>query len=196
MERKAKFWVGILWVDSMRDDWKKSLELALQIPYVYILHDKDIAYDGSPKSPHLHLMVAYPNTTTEKCIKDMFNELSQVGSQCCNKVFPVRGVKYMYDYLIHDTELARKEKKYLYDSSERIEGLGWDTSAFNQQQITDKLAAVIELSNCVSEYNLTTYVELFKFVVANFDLSYFEILIGYSGHFDRLVKGQWQVSQR
>lgn len=189
---KARFWVGILWNESMLEDWENRLETVLQIPYCYIVHDKDITFHGDPKAKHTHIMVAYGNTTTEAAVKSMFNELSKPGFQCCNKVFRVRGVKYMYDYLIHNTTQAKKENKFQYLPSERKHGLGWDTDAFNQMQIVDKLRAVMELSQDIVSVGITTYSQLYQYVVKNYDLSYLEIMISYSGHFDRMVKGVWQ----
>lgn len=189
---KARFWVGILWNSSMVDDWQAKLEIVLQIPYCYIVHDKDLTFHGDPKDMHTHIMVAYGNTTTEASVKSMFNELSKPGMQCCNKVFRVRGVKYMYDYLIHDTQQAKKDGKHLYLPSERHHGLGWDTDAFNQMQIVDKLKAVMEISQDIVNVGITTYSQLYQYVVTNYDLSYLEIMISYSGHFDRMVKGVWQ----
>ena len=189
---KSKFWVGICWLKSMRDDWKDQIDLVLQMPYVYCVHDKDLNYHGDLKDPHVHIMIAYANTTTEKHITSIFNEFSTVGNQCCNKVFRVKGVQYVYDYLIHDTALAKKQKKHLYDTKERIEGLGWDTSTFNQMQQTDRLACVIEIANEIETCGLSTYIDLDRHILHNFDLSYYEILISYSSHFDRLLKGQWQ----
>lgn len=192
---KAKFWVGILWVKSMVPDWKERLDLVLQMPYCYCLHDKDLTYHGDLKDPHVHVMVAYANTTTEKHIISVFNELSAHGAQACNKVFRVKGVEYMYNYLIHDTESAKKQGKHLYLSSERIEGLGWDTSLFNQMQQTDRLACICEIANEIKVANIQTYVDLDEHVMKTFDLSYYEILISYSSHFYRLVQGQWQKNK-
>lgn len=192
---KSKYWVGILWVNSMIPDWRDRLDLVLQMPYVYCLHDKDLNYHGDLKAPHVHLMVAYANTTTERHIISIFNELSAAGQQCCNKVFRVKGVRYMYDYLIHDTASAKKQAKFQYDASERIEGLGWDTSLFDQLQQTDKLACICEISNLIKSANIQTYVDLDEHVLQSFDLSYYEILISYSSHFYRLVQGQWQKNQ-
>lgn len=192
---KARFWVGICWVDSMVDDWKEKLDLALQIPYCYCVHDQDINFHGDAKAPHVHIMVSYANTTTEKNVLSMFNELSKEGSQCCNKVFRVRGVRYMYSYLIHDTAQAKKQQKHLYSPSERVEGLGWDTGAFDQMQQTDRLSCVIEIAEEIRTNNLQTYVDLDKHILETFDLSYYEIFTAYSSHFYRLVQGQWQKNK-
>ena len=59
---KAKFWVGICWIGSMIPDWKDRIDLVLQMPYVYCVHDKDLDFHGDLKSPHVHIMIAYANT--------------------------------------------------------------------------------------------------------------------------------------
>lgn len=188
---KVRFWVGILWTESMIPDWRDKLDLVLQIPYAYCVHDQDTTSHGDIKKPHVHIMVSYGNTTTENNILSMFNDLSIEGQQCCNRVFKVRGVKYMYDYLIHDTAQARKDGKYLYPASERVCGLGWDTEAFNQLQQLDKLKVLMELHDDIKVANITTFIGLYEYIMCNYDLSYFEIFLTYSAHFDRLVKSQY-----
>ena len=191
---KAKYWVGILWCDSMMTDWQLNVDLILQNPYCYIIHDKDINFHGDPKKKHVHVMIAFPNTTTENYVRSIFNEFSLDGMQCCNKVYRVKGIKYMYAYLIHDTKEAIRDKKYLYDASERIEGMGWNTDLFNQEMITDRLSMIVELSDAICDRQLTNYKDLYKLVINEFDLSYFEILTAYSSHFDRMCKGVWLES--
>ena len=188
---KVRFWVGILWVDSMVPDWRERLDLVLQIPYAYCIHSNDITPHGELKKPHVHIMVSYGNTTTENNILSMFNDLSLPGAQCCNRVFKVRGVKYMFDYLIHDTAQARKDGKYQYPVSSRVTGLGWDTEAFNQLQQLDKYKVLMELHDDIRAANITTFISLYEYIMATYDLSYFEIFLTYSAHFDRLVKSQY-----
>lgn len=188
---KVRFWVGVLWCDSMVPDWRDRLELTLQIPYAYCVHDKDTTPHGDPKKPHVHMMVCYGNTTTQNSIVSMFNDLSLEGHQCCNAAYKVRGVKLQFDYLIHDTLGARKEGKYLYDPSERVTGLGWDTEAFNQLQQIDKLKVLMELHDDIKAANITTFIGLYEYIMRTYDMSYFEIFLTYSAHFDRLVKSQY-----
>lgn len=192
---KSKFWVGILWVDSMVEDWRDKLELAIQKPYTYIVHDRDINGHGDPKKPHVHIMVNYGNPTTANAIKSCFNELSAPGAQCCNQVFRVKDVAVMDDYFLHITKQAKKDKKVQYAEWERIRGLGWNTDLYHQMQIEDRLQAVIDLSNDVKTYNIQTYVDLYEHTMRMYDLGKLEILIAYSSHFDRMVKGQWQKSK-
>lgn len=194
-QAKAKYWVGILWCESMRPDWKDIIELTLQLPFEYIVHNRDINGHGDFKKEHVHLMIAFPNTTTENHCKTLFNMLSAPGCTCCNRVYRVIGVKYMDQYFTHSTPEAIKQKKVLYDDSEKVLGLGWNTESFNQSFIQDKYAAVIEISKFIIEHGITNYADLFEEIVSFFDMSYMEILLGYSGHFDRVVKGVWQKQQ-
>lgn len=188
---KVRFWVGICWLDSMLPDWQQRLDLTLQIPYVYCIHDQDTTPHGDLKKPHVHIMVSYGNTTTANCIFSMLNDLSATGCICCNRVFKVRGVKYMYNYLIHDTAQARKDGKHLYPASSRVTGLGWDTEAFNQLQQLDKYKVLMELHDDIKASNITTFIGLYEYIMHHYDLSYFEIFLTYSAHFDRLVKSQY-----
>jgi len=189
---KAKYWVGILWCSSMVDNWRDLLEVTLQMPYCYCVHDKDLNFHGEEKAAHVHLMVAYNNTTTEAFIKSIFNQLSRPGMQCCNKLFRVLRIRYMYNYLIHDTDQARKDQKHIYDSSERVCGLGFDPDLLQEQQIIDKQLMVKEISHAIIEHQIFNYADLYILIENEFDLSYHEILLSYSGHFDRMCTGCWR----
>ena len=84
--------------------------------YAWILHDKCKKEDGSGelKKPHYHYLVQLARNQRGSWFK-------QFASEDMGLVFykPVKCAESAYKYLIHDTDKARKEKKFLYDASER-----------------------------------------------------------------------------
>ena len=38
---KAKFWAGVVYPENMVEGWQEKIGDILQLPYCYILHDKD-----------------------------------------------------------------------------------------------------------------------------------------------------------
>ena len=85
--------------------------------YAWILHDKCPKEDGSGevKKPHFHYLVQLTRNQRGSWFK-------QFNSEDMGIVFfqPVKCAESAYKYLIHDTDKARKEKKFLYDESERV----------------------------------------------------------------------------
>lgn len=208
---KARFWVGILWVDSLDPDWISKIDQRIQNPYCYAIHDKDVDNNGNPRKPHVHLIIAFPNTTTYKHALSIFQSFTRKVEWadydtyyeareaitdkkevlCCNTCFRVLNVRYMYEYLIHNTDDARKKNKYQYDSSDRIEGLGFDIGLFEQISLADKRNMVFELSKFILDNHITNYADFYIEVCRSFDMSYTDVIYGYSGHFERLCKGNF-----
>ena len=85
--------------------------------YAYAYHDKDVREDGTPKEPHIHLIIVTYNACTVSAIRRWFkgyidkNGDITTTAQICNDVFE------MYDYLTHSTKEAREQGKYQYDKS-------------------------------------------------------------------------------
>lgn len=74
--------------------------------YAWILHDKDVKEDGSPKEPHIHLVVVYTNARTLSAVRADFAQYEQnTMSEYC---IDLEGA---YDYLLH----KRNPEKYQYE---------------------------------------------------------------------------------
>ena len=189
---KARYWTAVGYLENMRDDWQDAIGGLLQYPYEYCIHNKDRQGDGDDRKDHVHIVVAYGNTTTYKTALALFRKLNKEGCEAFNTCEPVANIKYIHDYLIHDTEDARKKGKYLYDKTERIAGNNFDIGAFEQISIADKKRMRKELGMLIFEQGFTNYLDFYMYVCNNFDLEYEDIVCTYSGHFSRLTKGNFQ----
>lgn len=190
---KAKYWVAVGYPENMVENWEEMIGEVLQVPYAYCIHDKDkTAADKEDRKTHVHIMVAFPNTTTYKNALSIFDKLSADGKQAFNTCEKVNNVRFMYNYLIHDTEDCRKKHKYLYSPLERITGNNFDIGAFEQISLADKHSMVRELSAEIIKIGFTNYLDFYAYVLENFDVTYSDLLISYSGHFERLTKGNYQ----
>ena len=129
---KARFWTGVLYPENMREDWKEVIGDTLQYPYAYCQHSQDKDSKSEHRKDHVHLIVAFPNTTTYKHALNVMDLLSAEGKKAINKCEAVVGIRNVYDYLIHDTEDCRKKGKEQYDPSERITGNNFDIGAYEQ----------------------------------------------------------------
>ena len=190
---KARFWTGVLYPENMRPDWEEVIGDVLQNPYVYCKHTLDKDAKSEHRKDHVHLIVAFPNTTTYKHALKVMDLLSAEGKQAINTCQAVVGIRSMYDYLIHDTDTCRKQGKELYSPEDRIAGNNFDIGAYEQVGIAEKNEMFIELSMVIRDNNFFNYADFFNFVIDNFDdMAYVEVLKSYSGHFERLTKGNYQ----
>lgn len=190
-ESKYTYWVGVGYPESMKPDWQDEVADLIELPFAYCIHDKDKNGHNGDRKVHVHMIIAWPSPTTYKNALSVFNELSADGKTAFNSVKRVINMRNKYDYLIHDTKDCRKKKKHLYDKSERIEGNNFDIGNYEQISIEDKRKMRKELSILVHEKNFITYIDFYMYVVSNFEDEYEDIVTSYSGHFDKLCKGNY-----
>lgn len=192
---KSRYWVAIMYLENMIDEWQDRIAELLQVPFAYCIHDKDLEKDGkTPRKPHVHVMIAYTaGTTTQKNALNIFKQLEKQGcsaipNDVIQQVFSVRN---QYDYLIHDTEDCKKKHKHLYDKADRVTGNGFDIGIYEQVSTADKLRMKKELANVICENEFTNYMKFYKYVVSNFDDEYFDIMSTHTSFFKELVKGNY-----
>ena len=187
---KARFWTGVLYPENMREDWKRGHRRYFAVPLCVLsaLQDKDSKSEH--RKDHVHLIVAFPNTTTYKHALNVMDLLSAEGKKAINKCEAVVGIRNVYDYLIHDTEDCRKKGKEQYDPSERITGNNFDIGAYEQLGTAEKNEMFLEMGQAIREHGFTNYMDFYEFVVDTYeDMNYIEVMRCYSGHFEN-DKGQ------
>lgn len=196
MADKAKYWAGICYLENMLEDWEDNIGDVLQNPYCYCIHPADLDAEGIERKVHVHIIVAFPNTTTKKCCIDLLNGLSKKGCKCCPAVQAIRNIRHMYNYLIHDTDDCRKKGKTQYDARGRKTGNNFDIGMFEQLDQETKEKYADEIANLIYTKNISNYLDLYIYVSSNYDSAYKSVIRSYSGHFDRLCKGMYQKLKR
>lgn len=203
---KARYWTGVLYPENMIASWQEEIGDILQVPYVYCIHDKDhlAEYKTGKTSKeadrerdrkiHVHIIIAFPNTTTYNHVMNTFLKLSKDGERCINKCESVTNIRNTYEYLLHNTETAKKQKKYQYPANERITGNNFDIGAYEQLSVQEKQNMKIELSDAIIQHNITNYADFYKFARSNYDTEYLEIVTSYSSHFERLTRGNYHTT--
>lgn len=193
---KARFWAAVLYPENMIDNWEMKIDEILQIPYCYIVHKMDKDSKSEHRKDHVHLMLVFSNTTTQKHALAVANELSADGKKAASTIQAVIGIRNVYDYFIHDTESSRKAGKELYPSSARITGNGFDIGSYEQLGIAEKNDICKELCNLIRLQRYTNFADFFEFVLDNYeDTNYFEIVKTYSGLFERYTRANYQKWQ-
>ena len=196
----ARYWVAICYPENMREDWKECIGDILEYPYAYCIHDKDHLGTYKPKRKkdyerqrklHVHIFIAFTNTTTKKHVENVFDRLSKEGRKCCPGAEAVINPLNKYNYLIHDTETAKKQGKYLYSKEERIEGNNFDIGAYIQISTKELKDMKRELGNLIRDLGIRNFMDFYNEVERNFDDKYFEVMSSCSSFFDKLIKGNY-----
>ena len=143
--------------------------------FAYILHDKDKQDNSNElKKPHYHFLVLFYQSQRGAWFKAFASD--DMGFVFYQPCYAPQGA---YDYLIHDTPTARKQKKHLYDPTLR-------TSTIETFETEDKIDENLELYEDLLELlnNKITWHELIRkkpkriHMIANikvaYDMLYFE----------------------
>lgn len=190
---KNRQWCAILYNENMRPDWQDQIENLVQLPFCYCVHDKGLQLEnGDHRKVHTHLILVWPAPTTFKHAAEVFGRLSAGYNSCFSTIEPVYNARRMYDYLIHDTDDCRKKGKYAFSPSERVTGNLYDIGAYSQVSMTEKNEAFDKLTDMVFAYEVQNYADFILRTREQFadewDLMR-DVIRGYSGYFDRLIKG-------
>lgn len=164
-ESKSRNWTAVLYPDSMITGWQDRIYRLIQVPFEYIIHDKDeveIEEDKfQPRKCHVHIIVHYGAPTTYKNIYNLLLiALSGLGKRCLNKIEPVRNLLYLHKYLTHSTPDAIKEGKYRYQEEDIVNGNNWDLGAFVELEENDRLLLYRTIRNFCIERKLFTVLDL------------------------------------
>lgn len=193
---KARYWWAVLYPENMIEDWEDLIAEKLQLPFAYCIHDDDLEKEfedqtQQKRKTHVHIIIAFANTTTYKHVTSIFSLLNAPDKRAFNKVEAVRGIRHCYEYLIHNTETAKKDNKKQYSPSDRVIGNNFDIGAYEQISTSDKLRMSKEICNYIVEHDIYNFADLYMAVISNFDDAYFEILQTHSGFYERLIKGNY-----
>lgn len=198
---KARYWVSICYPENMKEDWQECIGDLIEYPYCYCIHDKDYLGTYKPKRKkdderqrkvHVHIFIAFPNTTTKKHAEEVFNKLSKEGKKCSPGAEAVINPENKYNYLIHNTETAKKQGKYLYSKDERIEGNNFDIGSYIQLSTKAIRDMKRNLGDYIISASITNFADLYIDVSLNFDDEYFEVLTTHASFFEKIVRGNYQ----
>lgn len=154
---KKKYWAFVLYLESAPENWKEILQLRGIPVCISPYHDKDVNPDGTPKKPHYHIILCFPNTTTYNNVKSITDSL--------NQPIPISldAVNGYYRYLTHKDN----PEKYQY-SSEDIETLnGFSIDDFVELTYTQVKTICIYLQQLIIDNNILEYSDLLDYLLTN-----------------------------
>lgn len=191
---KARYWEGIIYPENMPSNWKSTIDDTLQMPFCYCVHDKDNLMDTGERKIHVHILLAFNNTTTRKHALQVLNLLSLDGKICCPMVEACISIRKCYDYLIHNTESS--QDKYQYPEDERIEGNGFDIGCYEQLSQADKQKYMWDIEDIIFKEGIDNYYMLCGAVRQRYGSEHYQVLIGHSGHYYRLLQGLYVMRKK
>lgn len=154
---KKKYWAFVLYLESAPENWKEILQLRGIPVCISPYHDKDVNPDGTPKKPHYHIILCFPNTTTYNNVKSITDSL--------NQPIPISldAVNGYYRYLTHKDN----PEKYQY-SPEDIETLnGFSIDDFVELTYTQVKTICIYLQQLIIDNNILEYSDLLDYLLTN-----------------------------
>lgn len=192
-KEKYRYYVAVLYPESMIDDWIDNIGDTLEYPYCYCVHDKDSDGHDGDRKVHVHCIIAFNNTTTWNHALNVFKRLQPNCTYCQ----PVLSVRHMYDYLIHNTEDCKKKNKHLYDVAERICGNHFDIGSYEQISLEEKEDMLFELCDYIMDNNIENFMTFYRDIRKKnlFGKEYRQIIRTYSGLLERLCKGNYLENQ-
>ena len=219
MSESARYWTAILYPEHLIDGWQYKIQDLLEVAYCYCIHDKDtlkdhkdeldlftnckddlvleldkskslIVSEAYKRKVHIHIIVAFANTTTYKHALKVLNRLYIDNS--LKYVKQVINIRHIYDYLIHDTDKCREDGKHLYDRLERKEGNNFDIGAFEQISIAEKKKMLRELQLLIIKEGFTNFLDFYKYILSNLDDCYVDVADSYNGLLEKLTRGNYQ----
>jgi len=191
---KARVWVAVGYTENMRDDWQDVIGDALDgLPCAYCVHDKDEDSKSEHRKDHAHFMIAFSNTTTYNHALKAFRRLDKSEDKTAfNTAKPCLNARGAYDYLIHDTETARKQGKHLYDKSERIEVNNFDIGEYEQFTKESKHALYEEMCDFIIDNQIKTMDVFYRRYRPMRDSRRAEVYMTYMSQLDRMTTAVWK----
>lgn len=178
--KRARVWVGILYPESLPENWSNILE-ELHTPYILSpLHDRDVNADGTAKKTHYHILYVFGGPKSFEQVKDIQDSLNApVPQKCNNMVGQIR-------YFIHkdNPEKAQYNPTDILDRS-----MGQVDIERALMSRAEELAISKELFKFIYENGIVEFTELVNYCIAE-DASdwYYYLMSGHSWVYIEYIK--------
>lgn len=150
---KSRNWRIEFYPESAPNDWEDILRDTFLPIAISPLHDKDLKDDGTLKKPHYHVIVQYPNTTTDTKVLALCDALN--APRCALSCDSVIGA---YEYFTHKNHSNKHQ--YLEEDIIILNGFSIPKTQRSNKQIAtfdSNLFTLIRENQC---YNLGELVEI------------------------------------
>lgn len=203
---KYRYWIFILYPESMVDNWRDIIDDVLQVPCCYIIHDKDnflLEEDEHERKVHIHLWVCWNNTVWYGAILKLLNKHlakpvidddgnEKIGS-CGSTAEPVFNPERAFLYLCHkDPKSLKKSYKYKYDDSERVFLNNFDIGSIIELGKDEIIKIKKDLTYTIRDYHIFNTLDLFFYIDENLDDFYMYVFQNFNQYFVNQCTACWK----
>lgn len=191
LQSKSSLVECICYPDRMIEEWYYKIGKLLQVPFVYIVHDRDNC------KTHIHLMISWNNNVQMKYFVKFVNQFlsADQNDPCCVLIMDIKNPEGAYNYLTHDTAEARSKNKYQYSKLDLIHCNGFDIHFVSQLDNQKKYLISKDISDYIQKFNLMDISKVLEYC-NNKGQDYYLYLERHSGFFDRLCGANWKQWER
>lgn len=186
---KARYWWAVLYPENMPDNWRDIVGDVVQLPFAYAVHDLDHDSKSEHRKDHVHMILAFPNTTTYRHALSIFKLLGETAVNTCEACVNIR---HCYDYLLHDTDSCKKQGKEVYPKDRRIVGNNFDIGAYEQISTEQKQEMLQNLVGFVIVNKIMNMTDFYLSFGREFDESYWQIVVAYNRIIESTCTGNWR----
>lgn len=163
-EETSRYFVFLLYPDSLPVDWEMRLEMTGMPIAVSPLHDKDPLKKGEGfKKPHYHGIYVAKNSITPSAVRKRLQRA--LGASAVNMVQIVQfGMESAYLYLTHESKDAIAKNKHVYPKSEIKHLNNFDIERYVVLDVEQKEELFDVILSIVAENQLANILELRAFV--------------------------------
>lgn len=174
---KKRAWGGVIYPESLPENWLEILQNSgLQIA-ISPLHDKDINPDGTPKKPHYHIIIIYDGPTTFNNVKTFLEQLNAPNP------IPLEQVRGYYRYLIHKDN----PEKYQYDETQIKALNGFDFMNYVELTSAEINSIKKEIQKIIIKNHINEYCVLLDFLLDNDLNNYWDVASNHTIFFNTYI---------
>ena len=171
---KKREFAFVLYEESASKDWEQILSQLHQRVF-WILHDKDVSSNGTPKKPHYHIMILFDNPRSPNTIQSLCSKCG--GNGHLEELVSRRGYAR---YLCHMDD----PDKHQYDTTEvhSLCGANYMLEIMSKAELkSNKLAMIAEIIQFCDDNVVFFYSDLIRYCIAHRS-DWLEMLVSYNGH--------------
>lgn len=170
---KSRYFFGLLYPESLPEDWLMKLESIGQPMAISPLHDRDIDMDATEdsstgeviyKKPHYHFIYIANNPVTENSV---LNKIRRAlgNDRAINKVtVPFSSLRNYYDYLSHESKDAIAKRKFVYDKADIQLLNNFDISRYDQMDVEEKTRVLMAIVTMIRYESLQNINDLWDYL--------------------------------
>ena len=174
VSQKRREFAFVLYQESASEDWEQILNQLHQRVF-WILHDKDMSSNGTPKKPHYHVMILFDNPRSSNTVRDLCIKCG--GNGHLEELMSRRGYAR---YLCHMDD----PDKHQYDTTEvhNLCGANYMLEIMSKTELkSNRLAMITEIIQFCDDNVIFYYADLIRYCIIH-KPEWLELLVSYNGH--------------